>query len=255
MSIESVPTLFYNTISNKCFEVINVIKDYLSGNSMTKYHKITENNLCAKERIMIMSETHEKLGISENNYIYNGYILNSSDRVIILDIEAGGICYSGSFPYVSDPKNPESLKYINSFIINKRILDEIDISTDAGNVQIFRLAYSIAKRYFINALKTENNPINIIEKRTYKIISTHSKKYGITNDTIFYVDFLITMIMILDTMFDLKFADIHDVKSAFTFNDTNHVLDNCFEEIYNYSIDTNPDPEDYMKIFKKLFGK
>ena len=254
--MENITVLFYNTISNKSLEMINVIKDYLSGNNMNKYHKIRENNLCAQEKILIFSEM-SNIGITENSYIYNGYILNSSDRIIITDMKEGsGISYSGTFAYVSDPKKPESLIYLNSFCFNKQYLDNIDIESDTGNIKIFRLAYNIAGRYFRLSMKTEGNPINNIEKRTSKIISTGGiirREYaGLTDDPKFYVDYLISMIMVLDASFDLKFSDVNDVKKAIAYN-SNKILDNCFEDIYNYAIDINPDPEDYVKIFRKIY--
>lgn len=250
--MENVPTLFYNQISNKAFEVIGFIKDYLSNNYMGKYRKMKESNLCSQERILLLS-LKDKIGLSENEYVYNGYILNSSDRIILVDIEKDSSIFYGSFLYVSDPKSND-FNYINCFIINKKILDEIDPKTDKGTIQILKLAYHIIERYFFAAIKTEDSVINRIAKRSnslYKHIINYSAEY----DSIFYIDYLISAIMILDVMFNLKFGDIYNVKSALELAGAkNNIIDNCFEEIYNYSIDMNPDSEDYMTIFKKIFN-
>ena len=257
MSMESVPALFYNIISNRAFEIINFIKDYLSGNNMSKYRPLTEKNLCGREKILLLSKEIKRIGITEESYINNGYILNSADRVIIadLDLKANGTCYASYFSYVaeyvSDPTKSETLKNISCYIFNKRILSEIDTETDAGNIMIFRIAYNIARQCFIKAMN-ENSAIEIIKNTSRSAVSTTSKVYAnITDDPVFYIDFLISIIMVLDTMFDLKFGDMKDVKAAIP--STNNIIDCCFEEIYNYAIDINPDPDDYKNIFVKLF--
>lgn len=253
-AMESIPSLFYNTISNKSFEVINFIKDYLSGNNMGKYCKMTPNNLCGRERIMILSNLF-KINITEDEYVYNGYILNSSDRVILVDIEKDKLSFSGSFIYASDPKNATTLTYINSFIINKRLLDNIDIESREGNIQIIKLAYNVCRRYFHITMDLEdNNPIARVSGRNNRISSTRRIYENISDNYVFYIDYLITMIMLLDTIFDLKFEDISIVKAAITFNGSNEIINKCFEEIYNYAIDIDPDPKDYIKIFEKALN-
>lgn len=253
MAIESVPALFYNIILNRAFEIINFIKDYLSGNNMSKYRPLTEKNLCGREKILLLSKEIKRIGITEESYINNGYILNSADRVIIADLDskAKGSCYTSYFSYVSDPAKSETLKNISCYIFNKKILSEIDTETDAGNIMIFRIAYNIARQCFIKAMN-ENSAIKIIKNASRSAVRTTSKVYAnITDDPVFYIDFLISIIMILDTIFDLKFGDMKDIKAAIPL--TNNIIDYCFEEIYNYAIDINPDPDDYKNIFVKLF--
>lgn len=254
MAIESVPALFYNIISNRAFEIINFIKDYLYGN-MSKYRPLTEKNLCGREKILLLSKEIKRIGITEECYINNGYILNSADRVIIADLDskAKGSCYASYFSYVSDPTKSETLKNISCYIFNKKILSEINIETDAGNIMIFRIAYNIARQCFIKAMN-ENSAIEIIKNASRSAVITTSKVYAnITDDPVFYIDFLISIIMILDTMFDLKFGDMEDIKAAISSVSRNNIIDYCFEEIYNYAIDINPDPDDYKNIFVKLF--
>lgn len=250
--MENVPSLFYNQISNKVFEVISFIKDYLSGNYMGKYRKMKESNLSSQERILLLS-IKDKLTLSENEYIYNGYILNNSDRIILADIEKDSSMFYSSFLYVADPKS-NNFNYINCFILNRRYLDNIDPKTDEGTIQILKLACFIVERYFLDSINTEDSVINRIAKRSNSLYK-YSIKYDEKHDSIFYVNYLISLIMLLDAMFDLKFGDIHNTKAALKLAGAkNNIVENCFEEIYNYSIDVNPDPEDYIKIFKKIFN-
>lgn len=254
--MENVPALFYNQISNKTFEVIGFIKDYLSDNYMGNYRKMKESNLCSHERIMIICEGN-KLKMTESDYIYNGYIMNSSDRVILADIEKDSKIFYGSFLYVPDPKSSD-FSYINSFILNKRIIDNINLKTDEGTIILLNLAYTIAKRYFLSSKRTEDSVINKLCKRSNLVIDNKIPVYeNVTSDVTIYIDYLISMIMILDTMFNLKFGDVQNVKQAIKLNSNtqNQIITKCFEEIYNYAIDVNPDPEDYMNIYKKLFSK
>lgn len=255
--MENVPALFYNQICNKAFEVIGFVKDYLSNNYMGKYHKMKESNLSTREKIMINLQLSE-YGITEDSYVYNGYIMNSSDRIILTNIEKDSMCLGSAFEYVADPKKPESLTYITSFIINKRILDNINLESEDGNIQILKLAYLITKRYFLDQKITEDTIINRLYKRSnlyYTPLYNTEKEYEfITHDGLFYIDYLISAIMVLDTMFDLKFGDINSVKSALMYHGSNNILNTCFTEIYNYAIDVNPDPDDYINIFKKFLN-
>lgn len=254
--MESLVNLYYNTVSNRAFEGIRLTREYFADDgNLSGFRKMQPNNLCAQEKIMLMCLDKNKINITEDEYISRGYLASNGDRYIFTNINVTGCTgLKSGFTYVADYKNPNSMKYISVFFINRNIDKDDD-------EKIIRLAYYIAKKYFMNCMMEFANPICIAANRVsynsenlIKILSNEPVTHITVDERIFYVDFLITMIMILDVMFDFKFNDFELFKSAIT-NTISDFAANALEAVYNFAIDINPEQSEYMEIFKKILNK
>ena len=248
--------LYYNTVSNRAFEGIRLVREYFSEDgNLSGFRKMQPNNLSLDEKIMLMCLDKNKINISEDEYIARGYLSSNGDRYIFTDINITGcVGFKCGFNYVADPKNPNSFKYITVFFINRNIKPEED-------EKIINLSYYIAKKYFMNYMVEFANPIHVAANHAccnnmenlLKVMSNEpvSSEQFTMQEKIFYIDFLITMIMILDVMFDFKFADFETFKSAIA-NSISEFSANILHAVYDYAIDTHPNSDEYLSVFKRI---
>lgn len=241
--------LYYNTISNRVFEGIRLIREFFAEDGdMSSFRKLQSSNISLQEKIILLNNDYEiynyKIAkLTEEDYINNGYLSSNGDRYIFIDMAEEVTVLNSSFQFVSKTMDTV-IKDINIFIINKKLIDCKDDS------KIIHVCYRIAQVYFVNALNDINNPIAISANK-YESTDIFTKKSYSLNNKIFYVNYMITVIMILDVMFNFKFNDFYLFKEA-VFKPKYWLNEEVFKEIFEYAIDEYPDDTDYVEIFRKI---
>ena len=242
--------LYYNAISNKAFEGIRLIREFFAEDGdMSSFRKLRPSNISLQEKIILINGDYKvcnyKIGnLTEENYINNGYLSSNGDRYVFIDMAEEVSVLNSSFQCVSKQINTEVIKDINVFIINKKLMKCKDDS------KIIFACYRIAQVYFVKALNDINNPIAISANK-YESSDIFNKKTYSLNDKIFYINYMITMIMILDVMFNFKFNDFYMFKEA-VFRPKYWLNEEIFKGIFEYAIDEYPDDDDYVTIFQKI---
>lgn len=259
------PNVFYNALEGKVIPALNLITDFFSDEEgvMKKYRNLQNKNLTISEEIYTRNTLehfiHKAFTPTEcpSLYVNNGYMTtNSPDRFVFLPMIDDSLIHF-DIPHVTKLNGSNSeIKNINSFIINSR-------TNISDTKEILKICYTVADKYFTNMMMNDDCVPNTIS-RYYKmychpIENLVSKgTLNITNIS-FAVDRIITCIKLLDTVFNLKFRDMEEVKSVIceVYNDDSYkdsfesILDG-FDLIYNYAIDKEADEYDYIVIFAKI---
>ena len=248
--MKNLISLYYDSISNKTFEGIKLIREYFSEDgNLSAFRKLRPINVSLQEKIIMINSNKELLkSLNESEYIDNGYISSNGDRYIFLDLDESVTILNTDFQCVTKLGNSQNITTINVFLINKNLAKYEDDS------KFIYACYRIAQTYFVKALADINSPIYISAKK-YNCtdmfdITKHKKGYSL-NDKIFYVNYIITLITLLDVFFDFKFSDSDMVKESI-FSKKYWLNDDIFKKIFEYAINKNPEDEDYIQIFKDI---
>ena len=240
--------LYYNTISNKAFEGIRLVREFFTKDGdMSSFRKLHSSNISLQEKV-ILTSLDEKLKISEEDYVHNGYLASNGDRYIFVDnLDFTSIWCTKFQTVTKQPNGTNFISDISIFFISRNLLKNCD------DKRVIYTCYKIAQWYFkISLTDINNSPIaisayisgseNIFDKRGI---------YG-RDDKIFYVNYLITMIMILDVMFNFKFNDIPlFIESIFT-SCPFWLSTEAFKGIFEYAINEQPVDSDYVLIFREI---
>lgn len=240
--------LYYNAISNKAFEGIRLVREFFTEDGdMSSFRKLRSSNISLQEKVILESLT-EKMKISEEEYIHNGYLASNGDRYIFVDnMEYVPIWCSKFQTVIQNPNRTNSISDISIFVISRNLLKDSDD-------KILYTCYRIAQWYFkLSLMDINNSPIAISAYKSGSENIFDNRGIYSRDNMIFYVNYLITIIMILDVMFNFKFNDISLVTNAIFPSCQQWLSSEIFKAIFDYAIDEHPDDSDYVLIFREIF--